>query len=97
MEQQPLADQNSRKSDADAGDVVEKERDLTQLNERERAMLTIEKGRWKYPGAKEQRIKTELGLGAIAYYQQLNRLIDDPRAIAAEPALTRRLCEHRDG
>lgn len=67
-----------------------------ELTEEELAMLGMEKRRFKYPGAKEQAIKKELNLGPIAYYQRLNVLIDDPRAIRQEPALTRRLRQHRD-
>lgn len=67
-----------------------------QLTDTERSILALEKRRWKYPGAKEQAILAELNLGPIAYYQKLNVLIDDPRAIRIEPALTRRLREHRD-
>lgn len=67
-----------------------------ELTEQERGIISIEKRRWKYPGAKEQAIKTELSLSPISYYQQLNALIDSPRVIAQEPALTRRLREHRD-
>lgn len=59
-------------------------------------MLAIEKRCWKYPGAKEQTIRKELSLSPLAYYQKLNVLIDSPRAMKAEPALTRRLREHRD-
>ncbi len=66
------------------------------LDELETGIISIEKRRWKYPGAKEQAIRTELGLSPIAYYQRLNTMIDNPRIIAVEPALTRRLREHRD-
>ncbi|MFW0182199.1 DUF3263 domain-containing protein [Rothia sp. CCM 9417] len=61
------------------------------LTEQERAILDMEKKRFKYQGSKEQAISKDLGLSPIAYYQQLNALIDNPRAIAAEPALTRKL------
>lgn len=67
-----------------------------QLTDQERAILDMEKKRFKYQGSKEQAISKYLGLTPIAYYQQLNALIDTPRAIAAEPALTRRLRLIRD-
>lgn len=66
------------------------------LTPQERAILAMEKKRFKYQGSKEQAISKELGLTPIAYYQQLNALIDTPRAIAAEPALTRKLRLIRD-
>lgn len=69
---------------------------IHQLTDQERAILDIEKKRFKYQGSKEQAIRKRLGLTPIAYYQQLNALIDNPRAIAAEPALTRKLRLTRD-
>ncbi len=63
----------------------------------ERSILSLEKENWKYPGAIEAAVRRRLGLTPIAYYQQLNTMIDNPRIIALEPALTRRLREHRDG
>lgn len=66
------------------------------LSAEEVAILELEKRRWKYPGTKEQAIRQELHLSPIAYYQKLNKLIEDARAVRREPALTRRLREHRD-
>lgn len=66
------------------------------LDRIEAGIISIEKRNWKYPGSKEQAIRQELGLAPIAYYQRLNSMIDQPRIIAEEPALTRRLREHRD-
>lgn len=66
------------------------------LTEVEQKIISIEKRRWKYQGAKEQAVRTELGMSAVSYYQHLNHLIDNPRVIEQEPALTRRLREHRD-
>ncbi|WP_421084371.1 DUF3263 domain-containing protein [Rothia nasimurium] len=66
------------------------------LTETEQAILNLEKKRFKYQGSKEQAISRVLGLSPVSYYQQLNALIDNPRAIAAEPALTARLRAQRD-
>lgn len=66
------------------------------LTPQERAILDMEKKRFKYQGSKEQAISKYLGLTPVSYYQQLNALIDTPRAIAAEPALTRKLRLTRD-
>ncbi|WP_237188836.1 DUF3263 domain-containing protein [Rothia nasimurium] len=66
------------------------------LTRTEQAILDLEKKRFKYQGSKEQAIGRVLGLTPVAYYQQLNALIDNPRAIAAEPALTARLRAQRD-
>lgn len=66
------------------------------LSELEVAILNLEKKRFKYQGSKEQAITRTLGLTPVAYYQQLNALIDNPKAAAAEPALTHRLRLKRD-
>ena len=42
-------------------------------------------------GAREHAIRQELGQEPVAYYQQLNRLLDDPRALAAYPVVVNRL------
>ena len=47
-------------------------------------------------GAREDAIRTELGMSPIRYYQRLNALLDSPDALAAEPQLVRRLQRLRD-
>ncbi|MEK0373345.1 DUF3263 domain-containing protein [Corynebacterium mastitidis] len=42
-------------------------------------------------GAREEAIRAELGISPVRYYQRLNLLIDAPEAMAAHPALVRRL------
>jgi len=44
---------------------------------------------------KENAIRDELGLTPIAYYQQLNALLDDPDAIAHMPLTVYRLLRIR--
>ncbi|MDO5619534.1 DUF3263 domain-containing protein [Kocuria sp.] len=68
-----------------------------ELGPLERAILDMESRRFKYQGAKERAIRAEIQLPVTAYYQQLNQLIDTPAAWAAQPALMRRLRDHRDG
>ena len=48
-------------------------------------------------GAREDAVRSELGMQPIRYYQRLNRLLDSPDALAAEPQLVRRLQRLRDG
>ena len=48
-------------------------------------------------GAREDAVRSELGMQPIRYYQHLNRLLDSPDALAAEPQLVRRLQRLRDG
>ncbi|MHC2849570.1 uncharacterized protein DUF3263 [Corynebacterium mucifaciens] len=47
-------------------------------------------------GAREDAVRSELGMQPIRYYQRLNRLLDSPDALAAEPQLVRRLQRLRD-
>lgn len=66
------------------------------LDETERTILDLEKRRFRHQAAKERAVRAELGLGATEYYLRLNALLEDQRAVAAEPALIRRLRDHRD-
>lgn len=66
------------------------------LTATERGIIALEKRRFRYQGSKEQAIARDLGLSAIAYYQQLNTMMDSPRVIAAEPELMNRLRARRD-
>jgi hypothetical protein len=63
--------------------------------ERDLAVLAFERRWWKHAGAKEEAIRREFGLNPTAYYQLLSRVIDDPAAQAAEPALVAQLRELR--
>lgn len=65
--------------------------DTSGLAADERAILDFEREWWRYAGAKEQAIKEHFGLSATSYYAQLNALIDDERALAYDPMLTKRL------
>jgi hypothetical protein len=53
-------------------------------------MLNIERQFWRTAGAKEEAIRAH-GLTVTRYYQLLNRLLDDPAALAAEPQTVYRL------
>jgi hypothetical protein len=57
------------------------------LTARDLAILEFERRWWQHAGAKEEAIRRELGLRPADYYQLLSRLLDDPAAFAAEPAL----------
>lgn len=61
------------------------------LTEREEHILAFERRWWRRAGSKEQAIRDELGLSAVRYYQLLNRLLDNPAALAFDPVLVRRL------
>lgn len=70
---------------------------LTQLTERELAILAFESRSWPNPGIKEQAIRQEFGLTAARYYQLLNALIDSPAAARYDPLLVSRLRRMRAG
>jgi uncharacterized protein DUF3263 len=61
------------------------------LSERDRQILTFERQRWKYAGAKEQAIRDQFAMSATRYYQVLNALIDRTDALAFDPLLVKRL------
>ncbi|MEU6928247.1 DUF3263 domain-containing protein [Streptomyces sp. NPDC046374] len=62
-----------------------------ELGEREQAVLAMERRSWPGPGAKERAVRERLGLSATRYYQLLNALLDDPRALAHDPVTVNRL------
>jgi hypothetical protein len=66
------------------------------LGERERALLAFEGRGWSTPGAKERAIREELDLSPVRYYQLLNALIDDERALAHAPVTVNRLRRVRE-
>ncbi|MFJ4965792.1 DUF3263 domain-containing protein [Streptomyces sp. NPDC088729] len=61
------------------------------LSARELAMLALERRSWAGPGAKERAIREELGLSPVRYYQLLNALIEDERALREDPVTVNRL------
>ncbi|MFC0675151.1 DUF3263 domain-containing protein [Brachybacterium hainanense] len=61
------------------------------LSERDRRILALEARTYRYVGAKERRIREELGMTPTAYFVRLNALLSDPAALAEAPALVNRL------
>ncbi|MFI8099602.1 DUF3263 domain-containing protein [Streptomyces sp. NPDC086023] len=66
------------------------------LSEREAAVLAYEGRSWPGPGAKERAIREGLGISPVRYYQLLNALLDDPRALAHAPGTVNRLRRIRE-
>ncbi|MGW7369537.1 DUF3263 domain-containing protein [Streptomyces sp. NPDC054841] len=66
------------------------------LSDRDRAVLAVERASWPGPGAKERAIREDLGISPTRYYQLLNALLDDPRALAHDPVTVNRLRRVRD-
>ncbi|MFJ3931518.1 DUF3263 domain-containing protein [Streptomyces sp. NPDC090029] len=68
----------------------------TGLPAREQSVLAMERGTWSGPGAKERAIREQLGISPVRYYQLLNALLDDPRALVHDPVTVNRLRRVRD-
>ncbi|WP_206320000.1 DUF3263 domain-containing protein [Streptomyces zingiberis] len=66
------------------------------MTDRDRAVLAVERRSWSGPGAKERAIRERLGLSPTRYYQLLNALLDDPRALAHDPVTVNRLRRVRE-
>ncbi|WP_411079688.1 DUF3263 domain-containing protein [Streptomyces sp. cmx-18-6] len=61
------------------------------LAARDRDLLALERRSWAGPGAKERAIREELGISPVRYYQLLNALIEDERALREDPVTVNRL------
>ena len=69
---------------------------MEDLTSREQGILAMERRGFPGPGAKERAIREQLGLPPIRYYQLLNALLDDPRALAHDPVTVNRLRRVRE-
>ncbi|RKN70367.1 DUF3263 domain-containing protein [Streptomyces klenkii] len=69
------------------------EQDLSELD---LAVLALERRAFSGPGAKERAVRERLGMTPTRYYQLLNALLDDPRALAHDPVTVNRLRRIRD-
>ncbi|MGV9428081.1 DUF3263 domain-containing protein [Streptomyces sp. NPDC003656] len=67
-----------------------------ELGPREQAILALERRGFAGPGAKERAIREQLGLTPVHYYQLLNALLDDERALAHDPVTVNRLRRVRE-
>jgi hypothetical protein len=67
-----------------------------ELSEADRALLAFERQWYRHQGAKEQAVRDEFGITAIAYYQRLNALLDRPAALCEYPLLVKRLRRLRE-
>lgn len=66
------------------------------LSESDARLLAFEERAPRSAGAKEELIRSELGMSPVRYYQRLNLLLDVPAAMAAHPVLLGRLRRIRD-
>jgi hypothetical protein len=74
----------------------EQEQEQEGLGRRERDILALERRGFSGPGAKERAIREELELAPVRYYQLLNALLDDERALAFDPVTVNRLRRVRE-
>lgn len=61
------------------------------LSDRDSAILDLEEQWWKNVGAKATAIRDLFEISDTRYYQLLNRIFDEPAALALSPANVKRL------
>lgn len=66
------------------------------MNDTDRAILAFESEWWRNAGNKDRVIRERFGLSTTRYYQRLNKLLDEPEALAQQPTLVNRLLRLRD-
>lgn len=66
------------------------------MTETDRQYLDFANTWWRYAGAKDSAIRDRFGISSTRYYAALNRIIEDPQALAYAPQLVRRLQRQRD-
>lgn len=66
------------------------------LTDREKAILDFERGWWTEDGVKDLMIRERFACSADEYYGTLNRLLDEPDAVAYDPLVVRRLQRARE-
>jgi hypothetical protein len=71
-------------------------RGAARLSERDVAVLAMAGHGWPSPGAKERAIRERLGMSPTRFYQLLNALLDDPRALVQDPVTVNRLRRTRE-
>ncbi|MCX6397350.1 MAG: DUF3263 domain-containing protein [Propionibacteriales bacterium] len=64
---------------------------MVALTDAQRAVLDFERQWWRYTGGKAVEIENQLAMTPVAYYRELNAIIDLPAALDHDPTLVRRL------
>lgn len=65
------------------------------LSDADRSILDFEGQWWSKPGAKEQAVRDLFGMSMARHLQNVNRLLDDPEALAYAPLTVKRLARLR--
>ncbi|MEU8481509.1 DUF3263 domain-containing protein [Streptomyces hygroscopicus] len=66
------------------------------LSERDRAIINLAARGFRSPGARDRAIREQLGLTPTRYFQLLNGLLNDVRALAHDPVTINRLRRIRE-
>lgn len=69
---------------------------MTGLTVKDHMTLDLEAQWFKYAGAKETVVRDLFNESSTRYYQRLNRLLDQPAAMAAYPMVVKRLRRLRE-
>ncbi|HEY5835484.1 DUF3263 domain-containing protein [Streptomyces sp.] len=77
-------------------EAAEGQGDSGGLSERDLAVLDIAGRTFSGPGPRERAIRERLGISPTAYFQRLNALLDDPRALRHAPVTVNRLRRERE-
>lgn len=93
---EPSADSTMESTiETPSGAQVPGQADVPGLTDAERAMLAFEREWWNNPSSKESLVKQKFGMTNTQYHQVLNKLIDTPQALEADPMLVKRLQRRR--
>jgi hypothetical protein len=66
------------------------------LSERDLAVLDLAARTFSGPGPRERAVRERLGMPPTVYFQLLNALLDDPRALRHDPVTVNRLRRDRE-
>lgn len=61
------------------------------ITERDELILALAGAQFKYPAARERQARLELGLSGVRFWQEVNRILDQPAAHAWHPHTVTRL------
>jgi hypothetical protein len=65
------------------------------ITEQDQGILALAGAQFKYPAAREQQARTDYGLSGTRFWQEVNRIIDQPAAAAWDPHTVARLRRQR--
>ncbi|MGO3325423.1 DUF3263 domain-containing protein [Gordonia sp. (in: high G+C Gram-positive bacteria)] len=61
------------------------------MNDEDRDILDLSRREFRSPQAHAEAVGSVLGMSITRYFQELNRLVDDPEALAYSPTVVKRL------